>query len=142
MPGAPVSAGSGTEVTFETSGFSARITNVRWSGIMRNAIDTSYMQFGTIGANQFGNREYIPSGLIDPGEIVLDIHFNPEDHVPMNEPEMITVTWPKAAADATAATWACTGFVRQMEINDPMDEKMTATLTIKLTGSCTMTDAT
>jgi hypothetical protein len=135
-----VIAGTYTRVTFGTSGFTANITNVRWSGITRTAIDTSHMGVAQPAPGTFGNRDYIPSGFSDAGELVLDVHFSPDSTYPLHtDPELITVIWPKATADTIAPQWAGMGFVRQLEINDPMDEKMTATLTLKFSGAITMT---
>jgi hypothetical protein len=135
-----VIAGTYSSVTFATSGFTANITNIRWSGITRTAIDTSHMGVPQPAPGDFGNRFYIPSGFSDPGELVLDVHFSPDSTYPLHtEPEIVTVIWPKAATDAVAPTWSGLCFCRQLEINDPMDEKMTGTMTLKFSGPITRT---
>src|SRR5262245_27405579 len=135
-----VIAGTYSNVTFGTSGFTANITNIRWTGIMRTAIDTSHMGVPQPEPGTFGNRFYIQSGFSDPGELVLDIHFSPDANFPLHtDPEIVTVVWPKASADAVNPTWSGLAFVRQLEITEPMDEKMTATMTLKFSGAITKT---
>ena len=142
MAGATVDVGTGTTITFGTSGFTANLMSVRWSGISRAAIDTSHMGTTAAGANQFGSRTFIPGDLVDPGELALEVQFNPQTNPPIGAAaETITVTFPLVAGDATPASWACSGFVTAFEITDPLDDKMMATMTVKLSGKVSMTDA-
>ncbi len=86
-------------------------------------------------------REYI-SGLIDDGEGTIEMNL---------EPGSATDALIRAAQTAgdnraykivipkTSGTWEITGtcIVRGYERNVPMDDKMTATLTVRFTGSPT-----
>ena len=142
MPGAAVDVGHGTTITFGTSGFTANIESVSWDGIARTVIETSHMGTTAAGANQFGNRTFIPGDLVDPGTLTMNIHFNPQTNPPIGAvAETITVTYPLVAGDSTPATWACSGFVSAFSLTDPMDDKMTAVLTVKFSGKVTETDA-
>jgi hypothetical protein len=142
MPGTAVDVGHGTTITFGTSGFTANIMSVRWSGIQRTAVETSHMATTAPGANQFGNKTFIPSDLSDPGELTLELHFNPQTNPPIDAvAETMTVTWPLVAGDSTPASWACSGFVTGFDLTDPLEDKMTSTCTIKLSGKVSMTDA-
>ncbi len=142
MPGAAVDVGHGTTLVFGTSGFTANIDSVTWDGIARTVVDTSHMGTTPAGANQFGNRTFIPGDLIDPGTLTLNVHFNPQTNPPIGAvPETITVTWPLVTGDSTPANWSASGFVSQFTLTDPVDDKMTAVLTVKLSGKVTMTDA-
>jgi hypothetical protein len=143
MPGTAVNVGTGTTVTFGTSGYSANLENVDWSGIDREAFPTTHMGTTQAGANQFGGKTFLPSKFADPGEITLEVQFNPQTNPPVHGvAETITVTWPQVTGDSTAASWACSGFVRSFRVSDPHDGKMMATIVAKLTGVATMTDAT
>jgi len=142
MPGLAVDSGVGTTITFGTSAFSAEITEVRWTGVARAAFETSHMGTAAPSSNHFGNKTFIPSKLSDPGSLNLTVHFNAQTNPPIDAvPETITVTWPKAPADTTAATWAASGFVTSFEVTDQLEAVMVATMTVKLTGNVTMTDA-
>jgi hypothetical protein len=142
MPGATVDIGTGTTITFGTSGFTASIMSVRWSGISRPSVPTSHMGTAAAGANKFGNATFLPGEIIDPGEMTLELQFNPQTNIPIAAvPETITVTWPLVTGDSTPANWSGSGFVTVFEITDPLDEKMTATMTIKMSGNVSYVDA-
>ena len=142
MPGAAVDVGHGTTITFGTSGWTGNVESVSWGGIARTVIETSHMGTTAAGANQFGNRTFLPGDLIDPGTITLAVHFNPQTNPPIGAvAETVTITFPLVAGDSTPANWACSGFVSSFDIQDNMDDKMTASMVVKLSGKCTMTDA-
>jgi hypothetical protein len=143
MPGAAVNVGSGTTVTFGTSGYSANVENIDWSGMEREAFPTTHMTTTQPGANQIGGKTFIPSKYADPGEITLEVQYNPQTNPPLNGPaETITITFPLVSGDSTAANWACSGFLRSFRLTDPHDGKMMATAIIKMSGLITFTDAT
>ena len=127
--------GTGTTITFGTSGFQAQILSVDWGSIEREAIDTTHM--GTTGYKSF-----IPSKLVDPGEIELEIAFDPDDFPPVDgAAETITVTWPlQSSGSSTPASWNCSGFVTSFEAQAPLEEKMTGNMTIKCSGTISAVD--
>lgn len=127
--------GTGSSITFATSGFTAHVMDIDWTGIEREAVDSSHMQT-TVA------RTFIPGKLYNPGEIQLEIAFDGDDAPPLNAaPEQITVEFAKKdPASTTGATWQSTGFVTGFEVNAPLEDKMTATMTIKCSGAITMTD--
>lgn len=132
---AATTIGTGTTVTFGTSGFTAQVLEVGWSGIEREAVDSTHM--GTTTA-----RSFIPSSLYDPGEIEMEVAFDGDDAPPISAAaETITVEFAKKASGSTnGAQWAATGFLTGVEVTAPLEDKMTATLTIKLSGEITFTD--
>lgn len=143
MPGATVNDGTGTTITFATSSFTAEITNIEWGGIERESIDTTNLSAAAPGANDFGNRTFIPSALADPGELTLEIHFNPDTLPPVHlVAETITVTFPLVSGDTTAAKWAGSGFATGYGAVVPLGDKMTTTMTVKMSGNQTRTAAT
>lgn len=145
MPGAAVDIGFGTTITFATSGFTANIVGpIQWSGIARTPHETSHMASALPGANQFGGRTFMPGDLVDPGTLTIPIHFNPNTNIPIaGAVETITIAYPLVAGDATRASWAVSGFVTDVgTISIPLDGVMETTITVKMTGLATMTDAT
>lgn len=144
MAGTPVDVGTGTTIGFADSNFTSELLSLEWSGISKPSIDVSHMGTPDAGAGKIGNMPFISGDLTDPGEITVEFHFDPDKDVPINgsdAAEVITITWPKVPADASAATWVVTGFVTSFEISDPLEDKMTATMTIKLSGNITLTAA-
>ena len=127
--------GHGAALTFQ-SGFAAKILDLSWSGISREAHDIS--NFSTTGG-----MEFVPGGLFDPGELQVEILLD-EDADPfvvMNaDPETVTLTFPTPVGGTTGATWAAQGFATGFEAAVPAEEK-TGTLTIKFSGDVTTVDA-
>lgn len=142
MAGTTVDNAMGITAVFGTSSFTSELTDVDWSGITREAIETSHQGTAEAGAGKFGNKTYIPGDLSDPGELTMTIHFDPDQEPPIDQPaETITLTWPKASGDTTAATWAASGFITSFDIGAPLDDKSTATMTVKFSGNVTMVAA-
>lgn len=143
MPGTTVDVTTGSTIVFGTSGFTSEIMSFTWSGIAREPIDTSHLGTAAASSNEFGNRTFIPGRLIDPGEATLERHFDPDQDIPIGAvAETITITFPLVTGDTTAANWAGSGFATAFDVTGPLDEKMTATMTVKFSGNITMTDAT
>lgn len=141
VAGASVDIATGIVITFD-SGFFAEITSVSWSGISRPSIDVSHMGIAAAGAGDFGNALFLPGDIVDPGELSLELHFNPNDAIPIaSAAETITITWPLVGVDVTANTFAGSGFMTDFEITGSLEEKMTATATLKMSGAVTVVNS-
>jgi len=142
MAGFTVDVGTGITVVATTSSWTAELLSVDWSGITRPGLETTHMATAAAGAGKFGNATYIPGDISQPGTLSLTHHLNPDTTVPIDlVAETWTLTWPKAAGDATAATWAASGFATDYSTSAAIDEVMEATLVIQLTGNVTITPA-
>ena len=138
----PVDVGTGTSITFADSGFTAEIVDIQIGGISREAVDVTEMS-DTVGAGNIGGREFIPTRLADPGELTLEVHFDPDVTPPVNlPPEQIDIDFPLAPGDLTAAKWEALGFCTSYDAAVPLEDKMTATITIKISGDITITPST
>lgn len=125
MAAGDTQVGTGTTVVFGTSAYSAELLDVRWGGINRASVPSSHM-------GSTNGMTFIPGKLYDPGEISLDYHFKDNASPPITgAAETITITFPDAE------TWAASGFVTGFEFTDPMEDKMVATVTVKMTGDIT-----
>ena len=122
---------TGLTVTYQ-SGFLAEIVDFTWSGMSREDIETT--NFSTTGA-----RTFTPSTLYDPGELSVELIFDPST-TPMTPiaaaAETVTVTFSDAAP---ASTLAASGYMREFEVAGPLEDRMTATATLKLSGAITYT---
>lgn len=117
--------GTGLTVTFST-GFLAEILNGKWTGYERKSIDTSHM--GTTTAMTF-----TPGSLADPGQLECEILFDAGTKPPINSAaESVTVTY------SDASTWAASGFMTNFDWESPLEDRMTATATIKFSGDVTV----
>lgn len=137
-----VDIGTGTVVAFGASGLSFQILDVKPPQLKRAAIDTSHMGTPAPGSGKFANRTFLPGDLVDGGEVTLSVHFNPSVVVPAHAvAETITITFPTPAGLTTPATWAFSGFLTGYDPTVPLEDKMTADLTFKVSGPVTVTAA-
>lgn len=120
--------GTGSTLTF--ANFTPELLSLSWSGISREAVDTSHM--GTVGG-----RTFLPGDLHDPGEVTAEVHLNSTEAPPIATTSApvttLTVTFPAVGTAATDA-WTASAFMTGFEFTDPLEDKMTATATFKITG--------
>ncbi|NBQ49116.1 MAG: hypothetical protein EBY40_00200 [Marivivens sp.] len=130
----PVDNGTGTTITFGTSGFTASVTSITpVSGAERPSIDTTHL--GTTTA-----RTSIPGDLIDWGTCEIAFQFDPDNRPPIDQAaETITVTFPLSSGGSTAANLAGSGYMTGYGNEVPLEELMTAEATIKWSGDLTFT---
>lgn len=129
-----VDNGQGASITFGTSGFTANIESISHDGLERESIPTTHL--GTTTA-----RTFIPGDLYDPGELTLDVQFNPDDWPPIDQAaETITVTFPLGSGASTPATWAASGFATGFNYGIQVESLMTGQLTCKFSGAITDVD--
>lgn len=127
------SLGFGTAITF-SGGFCAEITDVKIGGLSREAVDVT--NFGSAG----GFKEFIPSTLIDSGELEVELIYDTNTEPPITGAvETVTVTFPLKSGESTGATIACDGFLTDTEEAVPIDDKMSQSVTIKFSGQRTYT---
>ena len=120
--------GTGLAITF-SSGFMAEMLDFNHGSIERAVIPAS--TFATTGG-----MEYEAGNLYNPGEITAQIHHDPSALPPLTSAkETVTVTYP----DAGAAAWAADGFLSEYEITSELEDRIVANVTIKLSGTITVT---
>lgn len=123
-----IEIGTGTTITFD-SGFFAEIQSISWTGISRESIPSSHM--GTTTALTFS-----PTNLYDPGELEVELHFDPTETPPYGSAaETCTVTFPDGS------TWVASAFMTEFQVQDPFEDKIVATATLKFSGAITITPA-
>lgn len=128
--------GFGVTVTWE-SGFCAEIIAVRFSGMERQEIETTH------STSTDGWATFIPSDIKDLGELEVDLNFDADDTPPLTEAaETCTVTFPTPVGGSSGATVAASAFMKMYSIDVPIDNRMTATATLKYSGAPTWVDAT
>lgn len=131
--------GFGTTITFNSSLLTGQITGVGFSGMAREALDTTVMD------STNGWMTFIPSDLRDAGELSVDIKFNPHTKLAAiktaltSAAESITVTFPVPTGGSSGATWVCSGFMTSFDCTDEMASIITGTVGIKFTGEPTLT---
>lgn len=123
-----VDLGTGTTITFGTSGFAANLLSIDGPGISRESIDTSHM--GTSNAHTF-----TPGDLYDGGSIDITFEFAGDDDPPYDgAEELITIDWGGAG---TGKKWTFNAFMTDYSPGAAIDERMEASATLKVTGAVT-----
>jgi hypothetical protein len=120
--------GTGTTIAFATSSFTAEVMNINGNDISRPDINTTHM--GTTGY-----QTYIPGKLVEGGAIEMELNFDPDAQPPIaGVSESITITFPTPAGGITGADVVFTGYVNSWSWADPVEDKMSADVSIKVDG--------
>jgi hypothetical protein len=102
--------------------------NINGSDVSRPDINTTHM-----GTTNY--QTYIPGKLVEGGAIELEINFDPDATPPITGvAETITITFPLPSGGITPADVEFTGYINSWSWADPMEEKMTADVSIKVDG--------
>lgn len=127
-----IDIGQGTYVAFGTSLHSAtgyKITGVSHGGISRAVADATHMVSTA--------KEFVASAIYDPGELSVEVLFDPSikptsdlQNVATNQ--VVTVFWANGGSAVTQ--WTAFGFATGFEAGAQMEDMMSGTLTIKLSG--------
>lgn len=118
--------GFGITISF-ASGFLAEIIGVTPPEISREEIETTH----TLTTD--GAKTYIMSDLIEYGELSVELNFDASAVPPIDEdfsPCVITF--------ASGATWSFSGALKSYSAEAPIDDRCTATATIKVSGKITI----
>jgi hypothetical protein len=132
---------TGATITFGTSGFVARIRqNLGWSGISRAVINrTTYASTQPTSARQVGGMESMPGKLVEPGELALEVEWDPTVAMPLlstSIAETITLTPPSGVASNPITG---SGYVSAVgSIAMPQEDIAVAQITVKWTGIVTL----
>ena len=115
---------TGCTVTFATTAFAAEVLDIRPCSPRRESINVSHQL--TTDAHVFE-----PATLVDWGEFEMDIHFDPANIPPIDEPaETITI----AFSSTPANSWSFTGFITAFRATAPLENKATGSVTVKISG--------
>lgn len=128
-----IDIGQGTYVTFGTALQSAtgyKITGVNHGGISRAVANATHMTSTA--------KEFVGSAIYDPGELSVEVLFDPAVRVTADltnvaTNQVVNVYW--AAGGTTTMMWSAYGFATSFEAGAQMEDMMSGTLTIKLSGT-------
>jgi len=113
----------------------AECTNFSGPGLSVDAVETTH----TSSTNRA--RTFI-QGLVDGGEVSVDMNFLPNDSTQDDTAGLVSKLLGDTAAtnfqmvfsSTVASTWTFAGLVTSFEMTAPIDDRMTASVTIKLSG--------
>lgn len=130
--------GTGATLTFGTSSVTLEILSIEISDISREAIDTTHLE--TANA-----RTFMPTDLYDPGTMEIEVLYD-DDNVSSNQipfsaaAETLTIEWPAVAPATTGGQFVTTGFITNVSISTPLEDRITATISFKFSGAITFND--
>ena len=128
--------GYGITLSYDDGGSPVSITDITEitpPEVTKETIETTH--HGSSG----GAREFI-SGLVDGGEMSVTVNYDPGDtshsylrtaanSANSGTPDSFTLTYSDSSTDEFS------GYVTGMSVEAPMDDKVSATFTIKITGT-------
>lgn len=125
------SAASGTII--------AQVTNISGPGLSADTIDV------TSHDSTSGYREFL-QGLKDGGEVTLDLNFDPAGATHKNASGGLVYAYEQGTQDnyalvfpdAATTVWVLPAIVTAFEVGAPMDNKLSASATLKVTGKPTL----
>ena len=127
-------AGVGT--VFKRAGTAvAEVNSVTGPNSTRNQIDVTSLD------STGGYKEFI-GGFRDGGEVTLNMNFTKATYGLMQndfENDDNSIAYTVVLSDATATTIGFSGFVQSLGFAVPTEDKVTADVTIKVTGPVTIT---
>lgn len=132
-----VDVGTGTRITFHRSRFSGEVTGASHDGRSRPEIMTHHLlsEVPPPGSNKFGGITKRTGRLQDPGNLSLELHFDPGDLVPINQdPEPITVEYPPPKGKSVGAKLIGEGFMSSDSTAVQLEDKMTQSVTLSMSG--------
>ncbi len=126
--------GGGTE-TFATV---AEVVSISGPSLSMDTVDVTHMEStGTY-------REFIP-GLKDGGEVSVTLNFLPADAtqnatagILKDYNDRVLRNFQIVFPDSGNTTWTIAGYVTAFEAETPLEDKMTASVTIKVSGEPTL----
>lgn len=125
------SAASGTII--------AQVTNISGPGLSADTIDV------TSHDSTSGYREFL-QGLKDGGEVTLDLNYDPAGATHKNASGGLLYAYEQGTQDnyalvfpdAATTVWVLPAIVTAFEVGAPMDNKLSASATLKISGKPTL----
>lgn len=118
--------GFGITIAFQ-SGFLAEIIDVTPPERTRDEIETTHT------ATTNGIKTFIMSDLIDNGELQVELNFDETESPPIDQAfSACVITF------SSGTTWSFSGALKSYAPAAPIDDRMTATVTIKVSGAITI----
>ena len=112
--------------------WAAEVLGASWGGISRPAIDTTH----SLTANNA--RTFIPGDLYDPGELTLDLHLDQDGTPPMTDASgSVRMEIPNPGS-TNVTGWDAAGYLTSFNWTGPLEDKMTATATVKFSDEITI----
>ncbi len=120
--------GNGATVGYGSSTVIGSVTSISGVGGTRESIDVSNLA-------TTGGREFIPSDLVDYGELSIEGHWNGTAAPIGAAVETVTIT---IGTTAGSKAWVGSAFCTSWETTAPMDDIVGYSMSLKCTGAWTL----
>ena len=130
-----VKVGTGATVTFNSNLIVLGILSINIGGMSRPFIDTTVMTTTNERTGMAGN-------LIDPGELVIEVIMDAEIGTTGTQPEFLSVASGAVSIKMGGGgndTITASGVMTGLSMAIPLEDRMVATMTIKLHGTTAFT---
>jgi len=123
----------GATISFGSVFTSLKLASISHSGMTRNTVDASHL--GTSGG-----KDFLGSSMYDPGEVSCEVHFDPSLRTTIaaaltndSTNQVLSIEYPNGGT--STYVWSAFGYLTGFEVTATKEELMTATATVKLSGS-------
>ncbi len=123
---------TGITISMTSTTFEREILDVTPPGRSVEDIPTSHQ--GTTG-----DATYEPAVIAEGNELEFVVHMEPDDEVPVGVEDTFTIDYPSSAG---GAEWSFEGYINNEDPDAPFRDKLTSTITVKVTGNDTKTAST
>ena len=129
---------TGATLTAGTSSWSADLTGIS-PEFSREAVETTHLGTAAPGAGKFGNKTFIPART-SGGTCGVEGFYNPDTIPPTDAvTETWTIQYTASGGDSTGASLAFSGFMTNFAITGSLDEAITFTADLQISGNVTRT---
>ena len=124
--------GHGTTFTWDGSGSTKEyaVLSVGGPKLSADAVEKT-------NSNSTGLWREFMAGLKDAGEASMEINFDPDKPITVGTEGSLVIKFPKKTGNTNGATFTCNAVCTGFEVTDPIDDRMTANVSFKLTGAPT-----
>jgi len=124
--------GHGFTLSGSTSGTVGKITNIDWSGLIADDIETTDFDSPTDTA---GNpyKEY-EAGFVDGGELTGDLKLDRTLMSTLRDAFGVKETWTLTGDDSPATVLIGNGYIKQQSMSVPMADQVMTPISIKFSG--------
>ena len=133
-----IKEGIGATLGFGTSSVTINLVDVNLDGV-------SVEDIPTFDQSTTGYKTYVSSTLTEGGTVGFKVNWNLYDHAALEGAlglaQTLTITLPKpVAGDATAPSYAFTGYLKQIQANNTIGTLVEGTCSLKVADDITFTD--
>lgn len=124
-----------TQVTFST--FAMDLYGIDGPNMSRSPVEVTH------SGSPNNYKEFLACASVDSGEVTLTVAFDPDDDITGAMlfgagVDTLTINWAPDSNQTTGASWTASAFVTGFSPSGDIDNRLTASVTFKITGKPTI----